>query len=79
LRENMAEPNEELQNLKRRISARLLEEPGVSGVGVPGGKLTVYLEEDSPTLRQNIQSLVSSLVGAGVAVAFRVTGVFHSR
>ena len=35
----------ELQELKRRLSPRLLSIPGVSGVGIPGGKLTVYLAE----------------------------------
>jgi hypothetical protein len=37
----------ELWEIKRRLSDRLLQIPGVAGLGTPAGRLTVYLEQDS--------------------------------
>jgi hypothetical protein len=64
--------------LKRRVSPRLLTIRGVSGVGIPRGRLTVYLEKDSEAIRREVEA---ALAGAGedVEVAFVVTGAFRPR
>ena len=64
--------------VKRRIGDRLLAVPGVSGVGVPGGRLTVYLEADVAEVRRACEEIVRS-DGSGTAVDFVVTGRFERR
>jgi hypothetical protein len=50
----------DLREIKRRLSPRLLSIRGVSGVGLPGGKLTVYLAEDSETVRREVAAVVEA-------------------
>ena len=38
---------DDLAHLKRRVSAQLMALPCVTGVGIPEGKLAVYLSHDS--------------------------------
>jgi hypothetical protein len=66
----------ELQELKRRLSPRLLGIPGVSGVGIPGGKLTVYLAEDTEAARREVARVLDSEASA-TPVTYVVTGTFR--
>ncbi len=62
--------------VKRRVGDRLLAVPGVAGVGVPGGRLTVYLEADDAEARRACEEIVRG-DGSGIEVAFLVTGRFE--
>jgi len=64
--------------LKRRLSPLLLGIKGVSGVGVPGGRLTVYLESEDEDIRRRVQK-VAAEVAPGAALQFQVTGPFRAR
>ena len=64
--------------LKKRLSPRLLGLPGVSGVGLPNGRLTVYLESDDPQIRSQVQDAAAKLA-PGVSLAFEVTGAFRAQ
>jgi hypothetical protein len=59
--------------LKRRLSPRLLGVEGVSGVGLPEGKLTVYLVADTEEIRRRVLELVEKLA-PGAEPRFEVTG-----
>lgn len=59
--------------LKQQISPRILQVPGVSGIGIPKGRLTVYLEVDSDDVRQKVRRVVDS-VSPESEVMFMVTG-----
>lgn len=72
----MPENPESLRALKTRLSRELLTLHGVSGVGTPGGKLTVYLEEDSPRIRQTVESIVRQ-IDQTIHVLYLVTGAFR--
>jgi hypothetical protein len=69
---------DELRSVKRRVSPLLLRIPGVSGVGTPGGTLTVYLAEDSERTRREA-SAVLERAAPGVPVCYVVTGAFQAR
>jgi hypothetical protein len=66
----------DLQNLKKRVSAGLLNIAGVSGVGISGGKLAVYLENDSETVRQQVTKVVAA-EAENAPVTYVVTGKFR--
>ena len=66
----------DLKERKRRLSPRLLNIRGVSGVGIPGGKLTVYLAEDSETVRKEVAAVLES-DASDTPVAYVVTGPFR--
>ena len=66
-----------LRELKRRVSPMLLSVPGVSGVGVSGGQLRVYLESESPALRKRVAGVVEGLVKEG-DITFEVVGTFRA-
>jgi hypothetical protein len=59
--------------LKRRLSPRLLDVDGVSGLGLPGGNLTVYLVADSDETRRKVREIVEKLA-PGAEMLFEVTG-----
>ena len=61
--------------LKRKISSQILQVPGVSGIGVPKGRLTVYLESDSEDVRERVREVVRT-VSPEADVVFMVTGKF---
>ncbi len=70
--------NFDVNELKRRISPRLLRVPGVSGVGIREGILTVYLAVDSEEVRQDVAAILES-ESAGALVNYVVTGAFRAR
>ncbi len=69
-------PEADLREIKRRLSPRLLGIRGVSGLGIPGGRLTVYLVEDSETVRKEVEAALAA-EAPGTAVAYVVTGAFR--
>lgn len=64
--------------LKRRLSPQLLDIPGVSGVGVRHGRLTIYLDADDAEVRKRVQSVVAK-AASSVAPDFVVSGPFRAR
>jgi hypothetical protein len=68
----------DLEAVKQRLSPRLLGIAGVSGVGVSGGQLTIYLEKDSDTARQQIDQLLAG-EAPDTPTRFVVTGEFEAR
>jgi hypothetical protein len=58
---------------KRRLSPRLLGLDGVSGLGLPGGRLTVYLVADTAEVRRRVLEVVAELE-PGAKPLFEVTG-----
>jgi hypothetical protein len=72
-------PNvDDIRQVKRAISSKLLGVSGVAGVGLPGGVLTVYLECESPALRSQITQMVKELA-PDTKVEFLVTGTFQAQ
>jgi len=67
-----------LRTVKKRVSSQLLALAGISGVGISGGRLTVYLEDDSEVMRQAVDKVVRN-IAPGVPVLFVVTGKFHAQ
>ena len=61
--------------LKQKISPQILQVPGVSGVGIPKGRLTVYLEVDSEDVRERVRKVIDTISPESVVV-FMVTGKF---
>ena len=61
--------------LKRKVSSQILQVHGVSGIGVPKGRLTVYLESDSEDVRERVREVVRT-VSPEADVVFMVTGKF---
>jgi hypothetical protein len=61
--------------LKRKVSSQILQLPGVSGIGIPKGRLTVYLEVDSDEIREKVQEVLKA-VAPEADVVFMVTGKF---
>ncbi|MEP7101108.1 MAG: hypothetical protein ABI781_11400 [Burkholderiales bacterium] len=66
---------DDLSAIKRRVSGAVLKLGGVSGVGLPARGLTIYLEDDSPALREKIASALEPL-RLKVDVHWEVTGKF---
>ena len=65
----------DLNALKSRVSATVLKLPGVAGVGLPERGLTVYLESDSPEVRERVAGAIDNLK-LPVDVHWEVTGKF---
>jgi hypothetical protein len=68
----------DVRGLKTRLSPRLLAIRGVVGLGLPGGRLTVYLEEDSEAVRARVREAVEA-EEKDAAVDFVVSGRFRAR
>jgi hypothetical protein len=68
--------DQDVQELKRRVSPKLLQTRGVSGVGIREGVLTVYLTEDSDDVRRDAAATVEQ-EQPGAQVNFVVTGPFR--
>lgn len=66
----------DLREIKRRLSPRLLGIRGVSGLGIPGGRLTVYLAEDSEAVRREVAAVLEA-EAPNIPVTYLVTGVFR--
>ena len=73
----MAEPTR-LADAKRRLSSILLGEPGVSGVGMRGESLVVYLASDGPAVRRKAQE-EARRIGVTAPLLFEVTGEFRAQ
>ncbi|HEX9431127.1 MAG TPA: hypothetical protein VF944_12190 [Candidatus Bathyarchaeia archaeon] len=73
----MAQPKTPIdpRALKRKISSQILQVPGVSGIGVPKGRLTVYLESDSEDVRDRVREVLKT-VSPEADVVFLVSGKF---
>ena len=67
----------ELRKIKRRLSDQVLQIPGVSGLGIPAGRLTVYLERDTRVAREKVTALLNA-EAPGTPVDLIVTGVLRS-
>lgn len=65
------------RTLKKRLSPGLLNISGVSGVGISGGKLAIYLKVDSDTVRQAVEKVVGN-EAPDVPVTYVVTGKFRA-
>ena len=63
--------------LKQRLSPHLLEVDGVSGVGVGGDRLNVYLEEDTQRIRDQVGKIIGEHA-PNATVSFVVTGGFRA-
>ena len=68
----------ELRNVKKRVSPQLLSLTGISGVGISEGRLAVYLENDSKSVRQAVDKVMGN-VAPGVPVLYVVTGKFRTQ
>ena len=68
---------DDLRDLKRRISPKLMPLESVSGVGISGGKLAVYLvsEADAKEL-EKIRKVIAG-EAPGIEVTFVTTGVLR--
>ena len=62
---------------KRLLSPLLLQIPGVSGLGLPSGRLTVYLEVDDAEVRRRVLA-VAAKAAPDARLAFQVTGRFRA-
>jgi len=65
-------------HLKRRLSPLLLQIAGVSGIGAPGGEITVYLERDDESVRNAVRDVLAREAPATQAT-FVVTGKFRAQ
>ena len=70
--------NDQLQEAKRRTSGALLALAPVSGLGISGGKLVVYLAEDSEAIRNQVLEIVRQQA-PGVEATIVVTGAFEKQ
>jgi len=68
----VAEPKN-LVDLKRRLSARLLADQDVTGVGIRGEQIVVYLARDNEGVRRRAGAVAKDVAG-GVPLVFEVTG-----
>jgi hypothetical protein len=66
---------ESLRDSKRRISSALLDTPGISGVGLRGDRVVIYLERDDKTLEQHATTLAKQ-IAPDVSVLFEHSGPF---
>ncbi len=66
---------EDLVAVKRKISSRLMSETGVSGVGIRGDRVVVYLETDDPRVRKKSETIAGE-VAPGAKLLFDVAGRF---
>lgn len=69
---------ETLLEVKRRISDALLDIDGVSGVGLRGDRVVVYLESDDAGTRTRVQKIATRLASE-VAVVYEVAGRFKKQ
>jgi len=64
--------------IKRKVSSQILQLPGVSGIGIPNGQLTVYLEVDSDDVRERVREVLKT-VSPEADVVFMVIGKFSKQ
>lgn len=77
--QNLTNPMQtnDLLTVKKRLSPGLLNIGGVSGVGISGGTLAVYLDVDSKAVREAVEKVVAA-EAADVPVTYVVTGKFRA-
>jgi hypothetical protein len=63
---------------KRLRSPLLLGIQGVSGLGLPSGRLTVYLEKDDAAVRRRVLD-VAAKAAPEARLEFQVTGPFRAQ
>lgn len=63
-------PDPTIKDAKRTLSRQLLQNPRVSGVGIEGDQIKVYLADDDPDLASSIPTAVD-----GHPVVIEVIGV----
>jgi hypothetical protein len=66
----------DLKAAKRQVSDAVLKIPGVTGVGLPDEGLTIYVESESPELRQRVMRSLEPL-NLSVPIHWEVTGSFR--
>jgi len=67
----------DLSAIKKKVSAALLKKvEGVSGVGLPEQRLTIYLDTDTAEVREAVAKAVASLK-LTVPLHWQVTGTFE--
>jgi hypothetical protein len=69
---------DDVEALKRRLSPKLMGLPGVSGVGIQKGRLTIYLDSDDPAVRKRVEAAITK-AAPKAAPAFVVTGTFRAQ
>jgi len=67
-----------ISKAKRRLSQRLLDEAGVSGVGIRGQRLVVYLTGDAAAVKQRARDIARE-VNVTVPLVFEVSGEFRKQ
>jgi hypothetical protein len=73
----MADAND-LADAKRKLSKRLLDETGVSGVGIRGTRLVVYLASGEPEVKRRAEDVARQL-GVTAPLLFEVAGEFRKQ
>jgi hypothetical protein len=67
----------DLRDLKQRLSPQLLHIAGISGVGISGEALAIYLEDDSAIVRQAVETILKN-EAPDAPVTYVVTGKFRA-
>jgi hypothetical protein len=67
-----------LAEIKRAASKTLLNRPGVSGLGLRGDGVVVYLESDDAGIRQEAERIVQQ-IAPSTPVYFELTGRIEKR
>ncbi len=62
-----------LADVKRAASKTLLNRPGVSGLGLRGDGVVVYLESDDAGIRQEAERIIQQ-IAPSTPVYFELTG-----
>lgn len=69
---------ESIRDLKHRISDALLDAVGVSGVGLRGDSIVVYLESDDAGIRARVEKMTARLAPKE-PIVYEVTGRFEKQ
>ena len=67
-----------LAEIKRAASKTLLNRPGVSGLGLRGDGVVVYLESDDAGIRKEAERIVEQ-IAPSTPVYFELTGRIEKR
>lgn len=74
----MADRKTAVARAKSKLSKKLLDEPGIAGIGIRGDSIVVYLERDEPELRRRAEDFARRL-GVSVPLVFESTGTFQKQ
>jgi hypothetical protein len=67
----------DLEQLKQRLSGKLLAIDGVSGIGVGSGRIHIYLAQDHLEIRAAVDRVMQA-EAPGIPHAYFVTGEFRT-